>query len=157
MILGIDPGQNGGLAVVGKDRVIYYQSAMPILAKELEYKKFINALFEYEVDMIYIEKVSAMPKQGVTSMFNFGKHFGELLGVINALGQPFTLVRPIEWQKVIHKGLGKELKPKERSLLVAKRTYPDKDFRKGPRAKVPHDGIIDAVLIALYGVKDYYV
>lgn len=157
MILGIDPGQNGGLAILGKDRVIYYKSVMPILAKELDYKKLVEPLTNYQIEMVYMEKVGAMPKQGVTSMFNFGKHYGELLGVINMLSLPHVLVRPTEWQNVAHKGMSRKIKPKERSLKVATDMYPDTDLRKSNRAKIAHDGIVDAILIALYGVKDYYL
>lgn len=157
MIMGIDPGQNGGLAIMSKDRIVHFTSVMPILAKELEYQKLIKALGYFPIDMIYLEKVGAMPRQGVTSMFNFGKHFGELLGVINTLRIPYTLTRPLEWQKTSHKGMSKDMSPKERSLKAVKNIYPDLELRKGPRSKVPHDGIVDAVLIALHGVKDYYI
>ena len=46
-----------------------------------------------------VEQVSAMPGQGVTSMFNFGQSFGVLKGVCAAMQLPIFFVRPAKWKK----------------------------------------------------------
>ena len=158
MILGIDVGQNGGLSLLDKHRNIIIKRVMPINhEKELDTKSLINLIKNNDVKAVFIEKVHAMPNQGVVSMFTFGKHFGEILGTIKTLGIPYHLVRPREWQAYAHKDVDKRLKPKEKSLLAVKKFYPDIDFRKSERAKVDHDGIVDATLIALYGLQEYVI
>ena len=48
---------------------------------------------------VIIEQVSAMPGQGVTSMFNFGQSFGILKGICSAMQLPMYFVRPTKWKK----------------------------------------------------------
>ena len=48
---------------------------------------------------VVIEQVSAMPGQGVTSMFNFGQSFGVLKGVCSAMQLPMYFIRPAKWKK----------------------------------------------------------
>ena len=93
----------------------------------------------------YIERAQAMPKQGVTSMFNYGKGFGLWLGLLIGIGIPYTLVSPIRWKKVMLPDMAKD---KGASLLRAKQLFPQcsaqlqlvKDHNKA-----------EALLIAAYG------
>ena len=90
-IMGIDPGQTGGIAVLAReDRVIHNLIPMCIT------KDFASLLTSYRhyLNHIYLEKAQAMPKQGVSSMFVYGQGFGELIGAITACKIPFTLVNP---------------------------------------------------------------
>lgn len=48
---------------------------------------------------VYVEAVHSMPKQGVTSSFNFGHNVGTVMGVLGAMGLPHTLVSPQAWKK----------------------------------------------------------
>jgi len=129
---------------------------MPIVGKELDFYAFISILHKFSLDKIYLEKCQSTPGKGVSSMFTFGKHNGRLEGVIRTLKLPYKLVTPREWHSYAHEGISKKLKPKERSLIAIEQHYPETDFRKNEKCKVVHDGIAEAVLIGLYGLKDHY-
>ena len=65
------------------------------------YKEILSRIKNYNKEEIkvVIEQVSAMPGQGVTSMFNFGQSFGVLKGVCSAMQLPMYFVRPARWKK----------------------------------------------------------
>lgn len=135
-IVGIDPGKSGGFAYVcGADA-----GAWKMPATTLGITSMAKWLCEKEIRGLFLEHVHAMPGQGVTSMFNFGKNFGELCAAIAAAyGKEATLVRPMAWQKATC-GLTKG--DKNVSKRYAQRLYPD--------IKMTH-AIADALLIATYG------
>ena len=95
----------------------------------------------------YLERAQAMPKQGVTSMFNYGKGFGLWLGLLIGIGIPYTLVSPRRWKAVMLSDMGKD---KGASILRAKQLFPQcasqlqlvKDHNKA-----------EALLIAAYGQR----
>ena len=63
-----------------------------------EILKKIKELDKREIKVV-IEQVSAMPGQGVTSMFNFGQSFGILKGICSSMQLPMYFVRPAKWKK----------------------------------------------------------
>jgi len=84
---------------------------MPIMTDGKKNKKQVNGSqvyneitkrikqFEKNQIRVVIEHVSAMPGQGVTSMFNFGQSFGILKGICTAMQLPMYFVRPTKWKK----------------------------------------------------------
>tara|TARA_Y100000310_G_C20579790_1_gene762382 strand:+ start:706 stop:1200 length:495 start_codon:yes stop_codon:yes gene_type:complete len=153
IFIGIDPGLDGGLAAIYPNGNIYV-TVMPTerVGKKrqldgCEIREWIhnNDVFECrsEPQKITIEKVHAMPGQGVTSMFNFGVGFGILRGICSGLGLSYDLVTPQAWQKVMLEGRGKGAK-----YEVAHELWPDVDFRATERCRKPHTGMVDAALIA---------
>lgn len=142
MIVGVDPGIGGGVAVLDGETARAY--VMPPLTT------FAQRLREQPPEHVFIERAQAMPKQGVTSMFTYGRHFGELLGVLVALRLQHTLVRPRDWCRAMHVGTAAET-PKHRSLEACERLFPHLDLRATTRSKKPHTGIVDALCIAEYG------
>ena len=86
LIIGIDPGISGALCFLDNGKILEVIE-MPSMA---EGKKNIK---------VVIEQVSAMPGQGVTSMFNFGQSFGVLKGVCSAMQISMYFVRPTKWKK----------------------------------------------------------
>ena len=108
IIIGIDPGISGAVCILtnGKITEIY---EMPTMIDGKKNKKqvngaeitnIINKEIENEKDVkVVIEHVSAMPGQGVTSMFNFGQSFGVLKGICAALKLPVHFIRPVKWKK----------------------------------------------------------
>jgi crossover junction endodeoxyribonuclease RuvC len=91
-----------------------------------------------------LEHVGAMPKQGVTSMFNFGVSFGFIQGVLSAFGIPFELIRPQKWKKEF------SISDKNESISVCQRLFPEVCLLPSERCKVPSDGMADALLMAEY-------
>ena len=110
LIIGIDPGINGAICLF-KDGKIVDVFEMPKMAIGKKNKSQVNAsqIFneiqkavegEDKTKVIaVIEQVSAMPGQGVTSMFNFGQSYGILKGICSAMQLPMFLVRPAKWKK----------------------------------------------------------
>jgi crossover junction endodeoxyribonuclease RuvC len=150
IVLGIDPGLDGGLAFIGDG--LFDIMTMPILendkGRELDEEAIASIIKQYQNGIILavVEKVHSMPKQGVRSTFTFGMGYGQIKGILAALAIPRELVRPQEWQRTILKGY-----PEGSEAIVASQLFPGRDFRKSQRSKKPHSGILDAVLIAEYG------
>ncbi len=110
LIIGIDPGTSGSICFF-EDGKILEVIEMPVMTdgkknkKQVngaqiynEFSKRINKKKDNEVRVV-IEQVSAMPGQGVTSMFNFGQSFGILKGICSAMQLPMFFVRPAKWKK----------------------------------------------------------
>ena len=110
IIIGIDPGISGSICFFENGKVIDIVE-MPNMANGKKNKKQVNGAKIYneifsriknynKKDIkVVIEQVSAMPGQGVTSMFNFGQSFGVLKGVCSAMQLPMYFVRPAKWKK----------------------------------------------------------
>ena len=107
-IIGIDPGLNGAIAVMENNKVkeIFDVPVMPEGKKnkrQLNNAQLVKLLKDIiskdEEITVVVENVSAMPGQGVTSMFNFGQTFGAIKGICAALGLPIFFVRPAKWKK----------------------------------------------------------
>ena len=110
LIIGIDPGISGSLCFFNNGKIIDIVE-MPSMAEGKKNKKQVNAAQIYnEISLrikgiekkeikVVIEQVSAMPGQGVTSMFNFGQSFGVLKGICSAMQLPMYFVRPAKWKK----------------------------------------------------------
>ena len=110
LIIGIDPGISGSICFF-KDGNILDVIEMPTMTEGKKNKRQVNGSQIYneilkriknfnksEVKVV-IEQVSAMPGQGVTSMFNFGQSFGVLKGICSAMQLPMYFVRPAKWKK----------------------------------------------------------
>ena len=109
LIIGIDPGISGSICFF-KDGRILEVIEMPVMTEGKKNKKQVNGAQIYNeflkrIDKkddeirVVIEQVSAMPGQGVTSMFNFGQSFGILKGICSAMQLPMFFVRPTKWKK----------------------------------------------------------
>ena len=110
LIIGIDPGISGSICFF-EDGKILEVIEMPTMTEGKKNKKQVNGVQIYnelskrinntenQDTRVIIEQVSAMPGQGVTSMFNFGQSFGIIKGVCAAMQLPMFFVRPAKWKK----------------------------------------------------------
>ena len=110
LIIGIDPGISGSICFF-KDGKILEVIEMPTMTEGKKNKRQVNGSQIFNeiskriskvenLDIrVIIEQVSAMPGQGVTSMFNFGQSFGILKGICSAMQLPMYFVRPAKWKK----------------------------------------------------------
>ena len=107
-VIGIDPGLSGAIAVLENNKVLNIFD-IPVMSEGKKNKRQLNSALlvnllkeninkEEEVAIV-VEKVNAMPGQGVTSMFNFGQTFGAIKGICAALNLPIFFVRPSKWKK----------------------------------------------------------
>ena len=110
LIIGIDPGVSGSICFL-KDGKILDVIEMPVMNEGKKNKKQVNGSQIYNEitkkinsnpgtnTRVVIEHVTAMPGQGVTSMFNFGQSFGVLKGICSAMRLPMFFVRPAKWKR----------------------------------------------------------
>jgi crossover junction endodeoxyribonuclease RuvC len=145
---GIDPGKTGGVALI--TALFTKVWPMPIKDKEVDCRELKEILSSVKVATVFIEKVHAMPGQGVTSMFNFGQGYGKIKGCLEAMGMEYQLVTPQAWKKLVLEGMDWK-KRKVASVEYCQDHYPDISLLRTPRCKKPHDGLSDALCIAEYG------
>ena len=151
MIIGIDPGLTGAVAVIGEDVEVH---DIPVMARgkgQGRVKAQVNAaglveLLDLSVDGgradVYLERVASMPGQGVASMFSMGDTFGCIRGVCAALGYTVYLITPQEWKKAYKLGSDKEV-----IRAKAIELYP-----KAPLSRKKDHNRAEALLIARYGM-----
>lgn len=153
--IGIDPGKDGCLAILG-----YRETPILIPFSETEYANqlrrvapfFVATGTEGVIDQretfAVVEHVNAMPGQGVTSCFSFGRNFGFILGLLTAFRIPYELVRPQRWKKEF--GCTSD---KNTSIEVAKRLFPGVSLKRTERCTKDHDGLAEALLLATYALR----
>ena len=110
LIIGIDPGISGSICFFDDGKIIDVVE-MPTMTEGKKNKRQVNgsqiyneiskriSKYEKQNVRVVIEQVSAMPGQGVTSMFNFGQSYGILKGICSAMQLPMYFVRPAKWKK----------------------------------------------------------
>ena len=136
--IGVDVGKKGGYAIIDDDLVIAYPY------DDKEFVEFMNSICDRKA-VACVEQIGAMPGQGVTSMFNFGKSAGFIEGVLQALEIRYQLVRPQVWKKEF--GLNGN---KQKSIEVCRKLFPDVSLLPTSRCKKSHDGMAEALLMAEY-------
>lgn len=154
IVIGCDPGQEGALASFSHGR-IKEVCDMPTIARLHGKGQQVDAgeLAEILIDMklgadvkLFLEAVSSMPGQGVTSMFRFGESVGVVLGVCGALKIPVYWVTPQRWKK--NAGLIGKDKDAARTLMIQQQPHiADMLTRK------KDIGRADACCIAIYGQR----
>ena len=159
LIIGIDPGISGAICFFENGQVKEIID-MPIMADGKKNKRQVNGPQIYneiylriknnqkkEINVV-IEQVSAMPGQGVTSMFNFGQSFGVLKGICSAMQLSMHFVRPAKWKKYF--GLIKTEKDASRTKVIEIFPYISSHLsRKKDSNKA------DAILIASFFYNTY--
>lgn len=154
MVLGIDPGLSGGIVMLDDNKQIYFKIVMPVKDGEINSNALKSIMQELtDKDHIVIEDVHSIFGASAKSNFMFGKVCGIIQALANTTPATVTLVPPKAWQKKIWEASDIILKngkkdTKKTSLAAATRLAPNVDFRKSERSKIPHDGIVDAYLIA---------
>lgn len=151
-IIGLDPGVSGAVGVLTQSGQFVNVFDMPtVLANKSSNRQMVNA---YELanmiraqivnapsDVVAItENVNAMPDQGVSSVFTFGKSYGILLGVLAALGVSTHIVSPAKWKGFF--ALGRE---KDQSRELAQRMWP-----AAPLGLKKHHGRAESLLLAKF-------
>lgn len=140
VFIGIDPGKNGGIACIDTEN--NYAEATPYDDEYLI--DLIDRLHEFRT-ICCLEKVGAMPGQGVVSMFNFGQSVGYIKGVLESFGIPYQEISPQRWKKEF--GLNSD---KAKSAEICRKLFPNVCLLASSRCKKPHDGMAEALLMAEY-------
>ena len=154
LIIGIDPGISGSICFF-EDGKILEVIEMPTMTEGKKNKKQVNGSqicneiskrieqIDKKNIKVIIEQVSAMPGQGVTSMFNFGQSFGILKGICSAMQLPMYFVRPAKWKKYFNL-INSE---KDASRTKAIEIFP---YFSANLAKKKDSNKADAILIASF-------
>jgi crossover junction endodeoxyribonuclease RuvC len=159
LIIGIDPGISGSICFFQDGKIIDVVE-MPTMTEGKKNKKQVNGsqifneisfrvkkLDKKDIKVI-IEQVSAMPGQGVTSMFNFGQSFGILKGICSAMQLPMYFVRPTKWKKYFNL-INSE---KDASRTRAIEIFP---YFSGQLSRKKDSNKADAILIASFYYETY--
>ena len=159
LVIGIDPGISGSICFFQDGKIIDVVE-MPTMTEGKKNKKQVNGsqifkeilfrikkLDKKDVKVI-IEQVSAMPGQGVTSMFNFGQSFGILKGICSAMQLPMYFVRPAKWKKYFNL-INSE---KDASRTRAIEIFP---YFSGQLSRKKDSNKADAILIASFYYETY--
>lgn len=145
IFVGIDPGLRGGWAI------IYDDGHMDVYP--WDDRIFIASMHGLSMAapngdgiMCALEKVGAMPKQGLSSTFKFGEEYGLIQGILKALHIPYQTIPPQTWKKefsLLHQD-------KSKSIETAQRLFPNVSFLPTDRSRKPSDGMCEAGLLAEY-------
>tara|TARA_B100001057_G_scaffold303674_1_gene303858 strand:- start:722 stop:1216 length:495 start_codon:yes stop_codon:yes gene_type:complete len=159
LIIGIDPGISGSVCFFENGKILEVIE-MPTMIDGKKNKKQVNGSQLYneiierieKIDKknikVVIEQVSAMPGQGVTSMFNFGQSFGILKGICSAMQLPMYFIRPAKWKKYFNL-INSE---KDASRTRAIQIFP---YFSAQLAKKKDANKADAILIASFYYETY--
>ena len=161
LIIGIDPGISGSICFFEDGKILDVIN-MPTMTDGKKNKKQVNGSQIYnEISKrikktedqnirVVIEQVSAMPGQGVTSMFNFGQSFGILKGICSAMQLPMYFVRPAKWKKYFNL-INSE---KDASRTRAIEIFP---YFSSELSKKKDSNKADAILIANFYYETYKI
>ena len=161
LVIGIDPGISGSICFF-KDGEIIDVVEMPVMTEGKKNKKQVNGSQIYneilertkKIDKkdikVVIEQVSAMPGQGVTSMFNFGQSYGILKGICSAMQLPMYFVRPAKWKKYFNL-INSE---KDASRTRAIEIFP---YFSGQLSRKKDSNKADAILISSFYYETYKI
>lgn len=171
--IGIDIGAAGGMCIINEDNKIVEKIALPKIDKEIDIAGIKNILSSYDKKKIIVgfENLRAVFGSSAGSTFKFGFNCGAIESMCIVLEIPYVKVHAKNWQKEAFVGVqeirkpskkdknGKErlggLETKKMALIAAKRLYPGVDLRQSERAKNPHEGITDALLIGWFMRQKY--
>jgi len=150
--LGIDIGLDGAIALIENgDLLEVHDMPTVTLERNNKSKRMVNAaelarlIRQSAPGCAYLERLNAMPGQGVTSMFSMGQSLGVVLGILAALDIPTTTIPPRTWQRALDVPQGKD-----GSRYRAAQLFPS---HADKFARVKDDGRSDATLIAAYGAR----
>ena len=158
LIIGIDPGISGSICFFSNGKILEVID-MPTMTDGKKNKKQVNGAQIYNEIIkrlnnnkndvrVIIEQVSAMPGQGVTSMFNFGQSFGILKGICSAMQIPVYFVRPAKWKKYFNLINSQKDASRTRAIEI----FP---YFSSQLSKKKDSNKADAILIASFYYETY--
>jgi crossover junction endodeoxyribonuclease RuvC len=152
--VGIDPGVSGAVAVFVKgdltavvDMPTFNKKVGKKNRREINCTRLMRLLAEVGPHLAYLENVHAMPGQGVTSMFSFGRSLGRIEGVLGALEVDIVYTEPRVWTNKMG------VRDKEHAREIAAGLWPTFADTFLNCSKAKGSGRADAALIGLYGLK----
>lgn len=158
-VVGIDPGINGAFVVF--DGTSFASFPMPVIVsgkdKNVDFEG-LHALLKniqevYTPVHVFLEKAVSFG-MGTKAAFSYGRGFEAIVVALSLLRFSVTMVEPGKWTKEMHEGISSDLKPKVKSGIAVQRLYPQLVGQLPKKMKGGlHDGPMDALLIAGYGLR----
>lgn len=167
LYIGIDPGKTGAITFLDDDGKVVLCAPSPQIGTSWDRFGMVKLIkdfwldTEYEIIHAVLEDIHATHMAGNTGSFTMGQGLGIWQGILPSLEIPHSLITPSEWQKRIWVNTNKQYKPsstgktkvvdtKATSLLTVKNLFPNQNLLASTRSRVPHDGMVDSLLIAKY-------
>jgi hypothetical protein len=159
--VGVDPGKRGGIATIFEDGNVRLWT-MPVLVGTKSAKNEYDLLGIKEIlrgfngvpnVFFTVERSQPIPpniKAGSSAQFHRGVARG-WEWALTALEYSYQLVPPQKWQKALFVGTPDNGDTKQRAAIAVQRLFPKVDLRASERARKPHDGLVDALLLAEFG------
>lgn len=149
IFIGIDPGKQGAIGIIfagNRYKVIDMPLCSDTSIDAVAFQDSVKPCFKDT--FCIIEKAQPMPKQGVVSVFNYGKGYGKIISVLECLKISFQEIRSSKWKKEFELS-----SDKSKSVAMAKKLFPDLSFTT-PRGRLL-DGRAEAMLLAEYARRIY--
>ena len=144
--IGVDPGSRSGAYAFIDDR--------GARCYPWDNERFIEDLRVYansaQKCVAVVEKVGAMPKQGIASTWVFAHNAGYIEGVMRTLGIPYQLVPPRVWKKTFSL-----TSDKAKSVEVCHKLFPDVSLRRTDRSRKDDNNLAEAILMAEYARRKF--
>jgi len=172
LFIGIDPGKMGGISVITENLEVIHTQSCPVIKTEFDRFGMVELLTrftkdsKYSIHHVVLEDIHAVQVSGRTGAFTMGEGKGIWEGILPSLNLRHSLIQPKEWQALVWKGVKKVMvtsssgktkvcDTKSTSLLSVKNLFPGLKLTcpTKPRSSIPHDGIVDSLLIAYYASK----
>jgi crossover junction endodeoxyribonuclease RuvC len=157
IFVGFDPGKTGAMAALTEQGELFEYERFPLLKDGKKSELDIPGIAAWLADrvagcggkmVVTIEKVHAMPGQGVTSMFSFGRSLGIIEGIVVTHGCPRIYAPPRTWQAMLLEGKERGKASKHSAAVAAVELWPELSKIMQVKANWP---IADAALIAEFG------
>ena len=164
--VGIDIGKSGAIAVMETNPLEINTLPMPMIKNELDYRTISDIIRDLRIAYscnlhIVFEKLGVIFGSGKSTAFSMGHQSGAIEMACIAHSVSYTKVRAVDWQKQMFQGVQEITKggsskkdTKAMALVAAKRLFPDLRLTFGSKATKPHDGLVDAVLMAEYARRN---
>jgi len=154
--VGIDVGLLGAIVSIDSQGVVV-KYKMPLIGKVIDVRK-LKDILELEQGTVIIENIGIILGSSKKAAFSMGYQSGLLEAMCVALNLPYTKVHAKLWQKEMFQGIpeikkGTKRDTKAMALVSCQRLYPNMDLTFTERAQKPHDGLVDALLIAEYAKR----
>lgn len=157
LFAGVDPGKDGGIVLLDRNGQVTEKYKIPLVRSgktknEYDIPGIVEIVRLNSARIFTLEKSQPMPMSGIVAQFHRGFSSGVWQGIFCALGIRYQLAHSRTWQKAMFADTN-AMDPKQASVIVAKRLWPTVDWRKSEKARNPDDGLTDAALIGMYGMR----
>jgi hypothetical protein len=163
--IGIDLGKKGAYYILGEDGSELDRGPTPMISKEIDWHAFNKILAPYEMfnGMVVFEKIGIIQGSSKATAFSMGGQLCAIQMCCIANDLIYTMVPPKKWQaeifdgqtKIYKSGSKTKIDTKAMALIAAKRLFPKVNLLMTEKSSVPHDGLVDALLIAEYARRKF--